>query len=189
MGIGGGHDGLVPGTPEQVEQSLRALLLARGATDEEIDAAIREDRIDLLAIDRLMVPSEHRHSSEQLFEATGLDPGVPARLWRALGFAEAEIDAEPFNDQDLEALRIVYGLISLRLASLETAVQLTRVMGSSMERLAEALVAASDVQGLGPRGEEGFLQAGIEDRMTIAQQVAFASEVVFPSVERLILYA
>jgi adenylate cyclase len=189
MGTGGGHDGLVPGTSEQVEQSLRALLLARGATDEEIDAAIREDRIDLLAIDRLMVPSEHRHSSEQLFEATGLDPGVPARLWRALGFAEAETDAESFNDQDLEALRIVYGLISLRLASLETAVQLTRVMGSSMERLAEALVAASDVQGLGPRGEEGFLQAGLENRMTIAQQVAFASEVVFPSVERLILYA
>lgn len=179
---------LQPGTPADVLASLRALLLARGVTPEELDAALHDDRLDLLVVDRLMVPSEHRHSGEHLFEATGLDAGVPARLWRALGFAETIGVDEPFDDHDLEALRIVYGLVSLGLASLDTAVQLTRVMGSSMERLAEALVAASDSPGLGTP-DPAVTAAGIPDHVAVAQQMAFASEVVFPSVERLIIYA
>jgi adenylate cyclase len=163
-------DELQPGAPDEIIASLRALLVARGVEPAEIDAAQREDRLDLLAVDRLLIATEHHHSTEQVYELTGLDDDVPARLWRALGFADVEGAGEPFNDQDLEALRMVYGLVSLGLASLDTAVQLTRVMGSSMERLAEALVAASDSRGLG-------------------MPVAFAAEVVFPSVERLILYA
>jgi adenylate cyclase len=189
------HEELQPGTPEQTLESLRTLLRARGATPEEIAAAEQEDRLDLLAVDRLLLPSEHRHSTEHVSQATGLEEGVPARLWRALGFAEPEDggseDAKPFTDQDLEALRMVNGLVSLGLASLDTAVQLSRVMGSSMERLAEALVAASDAPGTGSvvAADEGFLAAGMDDRLLVAQQVAFASEVIFPSVERLLLYA
>jgi adenylate cyclase len=182
------YEQLEPGTPEETAAGLRALLLARGATPAEIDAAEREDRLDLLAVDRLMIPSANRHLSEQVLEASALEEGVPARLWRALGFAESDDGLETFTDQDLEALRIVFGLVSLGLASVETAVQLTRVMGSSMERLAEALVAATDES---QRGTDvpGFLAGDGEDRLTVAQQVAFASEVVFPSVERLIVYA
>jgi adenylate cyclase len=181
------HDELQPGTAEETLQSLRALLLARGVSANEIEAAVAGDRLDLLAVDRLMVPSERHHGGEHLRQATGFDEEVAARLWRALGFADERAD-EAFNDQDLEALRMVYGLVSLGLASLDTAVQLARVMGSSMERLAEALVAASDSPGVGLTAN-GFLASGTDDRVTVAQQVAFASEVVFPSVERLLLYA
>lgn len=182
------YEQLEPGSSEQTVAGLRALLLARGATPAEIDAAEREDRLDLLAVDRLMIPSANRHMSEQVLEASALEEGVPARLWRALGFAEGVDGRETFTDQDLEALRIVFGLVSLGLASVDTAVQLTRVMGSSMERLAEALVAAADESHPGS-DMPGFLSGDLQDRLTVAQQVAFASEVVFPSVERLIVYA
>jgi adenylate cyclase len=181
-------EGLTPGTREEVTAGLRALLLARGVTAEEVDAAEREDRLDLLAVDRLMLPGREHHTGDDLYGAVALDPGVPTRLWRALGFADEAGAQDAFTEQDLEALQLVYGLVSLGLASLETTVQLTRVMGSSMERFAEALAGAFEPPGHGGAGR-GFLPPGVDDRLAIAEQVAFASEVVLPSVERLILYA
>jgi adenylate cyclase len=181
-------EGLTPGTREEVAAGLRALLLARGTTGAEVDAAEREDRLDLLAVDRLMSAGRERRSGDDVNDSVGLDAGVPARLWRALGFADEGVLTDAFTEQDLEALRIVYGLVSMGLASLETTVQLTRVMGSSMERLAEALAGAFEAPGHG-HPDPAFLPPGVDDRLAIAEQVAFASEVVLPSVERLIVHA
>lgn len=181
-------DGVTPGSREEVAAGLRALLLARGATAEEVDAAEHEDRLDLLAVDRLMAPGRERRIEGDVYDAVGLEEGVPARLWRALGFADEAAIADAFTEQDLDALRVVYGLVSLGLASLETTVQLTRVLGSSMERFAEALAGAFDAPGHGTQ-DPGFLPPGVDDRLSVAEQVAFAAEVVLPSVERLIIYA
>ncbi len=50
-----------------------------------------------------------------------------------------------FTDLDLEAVRIFQGLQALGTADVETAVQMARVIGSSMARIAEAELVPSDV--------------------------------------------
>ncbi len=178
---------LFGGTREEVAAGIKALLLARSVPEAEIDAAIEEDRLDLLVIDRLMLPSSQLHTPGQVWDSAGIKEELAERLWRALGFPDADDDVASFTDQDVEALRIVNGLVVLGLASEETAVQMTRVMGSSMARLAEALVAATDAGDVDH--PPVFLTAPDGDRLAFAQELAFASEVVLPNMERLIVYS
>jgi adenylate cyclase len=179
---------LVRGTREEVVESLRSLLLGRGVPASEVDAAVAEHRLDLLVADRLLLPSSWRQTPAQLLAAAGVDEEEGERLWRALGFPEVAEDEAAFTEQDLEALRTMQGLAALGLATPRTAVQLARVLGTSMARLAEALVSATDV---GPSsGVHALaLDAGDADDVALAQRIAFAAEVVLPSMERLILYA
>jgi adenylate cyclase len=175
---------LSPGSPEDALGAVRALLLARGVADDEITAAVAEDRLDLLAIDRLMMRSPAHLTPKELVEAAGFDGDEAARLWRALGFPEVSDEDPFFNEEDLEALRLVHGFVSLGIAPLDTTVQLTRVMGLSVARLAEAVVAAT---------EEGVVASvdnvGATDEIAIAERIAFASELVLPGMEQLIIYA
>jgi adenylate cyclase len=175
---------LSPGSPEDALAAVRALLLARGVADDEITAAVAEDRLDLLAIDRLMMRSPAHLTPKELVEAAGFDGDEAARLWRALGFPEVSDEDPFFNEEDLAALRLVHGFVSLGIAPLDRTVQLTRVMGLSVARLAEAVVAAT---------EEGIVatvdDAGATDEIAIAERIAFASELVLPGMEQLIIYA
>ncbi|MGH9298676.1 MAG: adenylate cyclase regulatory domain-containing protein, partial [Acidimicrobiales bacterium] len=138
-----------PGDPtlscrEDVELALRALLVARGVSDEEIDCAIAEDRIDLLVVDCLLLPGMPvPHTGPGVSEAAGIPEEQALRLWRALGFPEPG-DATVFTDQDVAALRTIRGMAELGVSTEESSVQVTRVLGSSMARLADAFVGASD---------------------------------------------
>jgi len=133
-------------SPEQVDEARRAavlvhikeLLLMRGATEEEIDKAVADGVIDLFVADRMLVPSRRRYTKMEVAELTGVSVDKLDRLWRALGFPAAGDADTVFTDLDLEAVRIYQGLQTLGAADLDTSVQLARVMGSSMARIAEA---------------------------------------------------
>ena len=133
-------------SPEQVDEAKRAaasvhikeLLLMRGATEEEIDKAVADGVIDLFVADRMLVPSRRRYTKMEVAELTGVSVDKLDRLWRALGFPAAGDADTVFTDLDLEAVRIYQGLQTLGAADLDTSVQLARVMGSSMARIAEA---------------------------------------------------
>ena len=133
-------------SPEQVDEARRAaalvhikeLLLMRGATEEEIDKAVANGVIDLFVADRMLVPSRRRYTKMEVAELTGVSVDKLDRLWRALGFPAAGDADTVFTDLDLEAVRIYQGLQTLGAADLDTSVQLARVMGSSMARIAEA---------------------------------------------------
>jgi adenylate cyclase len=73
-----------------------------------------------------------------------LQSGLPLddtrRLWRALGFPPVEEDAVVFTKADVEILRAVRGLVELQSAHMDDVLQLTRVIGRSLDRVADAQV-------------------------------------------------
>ena len=77
-------------------------------------------------------------------ELTGVDLPKLERFWRALGFADVDDDDLAFTHLDLEAVRLFQGMQALGAARTDTALQLARVIGSSMSRIAEAELVPGD---------------------------------------------
>ena len=117
---------------------VRRRLVDAGASQGEIDRAIADDVLDLLAVDVLVVPSRRRYTPGEVSERSGLDLAVLKQLWRALGFLETPDEESALGDMDLEAARDLKRLLDLGVIGLDTALPLARVIGSSMARVAEA---------------------------------------------------
>ena len=117
--------------------SLREKLVAHGVPEAEIDEAERNGTLLELAVDRILV-GQPRYTSEEIAEKADMDIEVLRRLWRALGFTDT--DERIFTDADLEAIGWVRRYNDEGLADLRVTTQLTRVVGSSLARIAEAQV-------------------------------------------------
>ncbi len=117
---------------------VRNRLLSLGCTEEEVDRAIADDVVDLLMVDRMLVPSERLLTQAQVAESTDISIEVARRFWRALGFLDVDDDDAFFTDMDLEAVRLFQSMVAMGLVDTESAVQMARVIGSSMARIAEA---------------------------------------------------
>ena len=117
---------------------VRFLLLGLGCTDEEIDRAVEDDVLDLLVVDRMLVPTETRLTQAEVAERTDIPLDVAKRFWRALGFLDVDDDEPAFTDMDIEAVQIFQSMVAMGLVDLDSAVQMARVIGSSMARIAEA---------------------------------------------------
>jgi adenylate cyclase len=117
---------------------VRSLLHDLGCTDAEIDRAVQDDVLDLLVVDRMVVPAERRMTQTQMAETTDISIETTRRFWRALGFLDVGEDDTVFTDMDIEAVRLFQSMVAMGLVDTETAVQMARVIGSSMARIAEA---------------------------------------------------
>ncbi|MCL4413692.1 MAG: adenylate/guanylate cyclase domain-containing protein [Actinobacteria bacterium] len=131
-------------------ERVRAFLADHGATEDEIARAEADEVLDLLVADRMLVPMERRYTRRRLAEMTGMPEELTQRFWRALGFADVPEDELAFTDLDLEAIVTFQAMLHLGVAEVESALQLARVIGSSMSRIADAEVspAASGLPGL-----------------------------------------
>jgi len=116
----------------------RAFLQARGLEDHEIEVAEKEGRLHLLVLDMLLLPHEPRYTQDEIAELAGLPVEEARRFWRALGFPDVAPEEVAFTDHDLNALTTVTGLIHLGLTDVDVAVQLARVIGQSMARIADS---------------------------------------------------
>ncbi|HEY2213777.1 MAG TPA: adenylate cyclase regulatory domain-containing protein [Acidimicrobiales bacterium] len=155
-------------------QHVRELLLANGATTEEIERAIADNVIDLFVIDRMLVPSRRRYTQSEVAELTGVNLQTLERFWRALGFPNVSDDDKAFTDLDLEAVRLFQGMQALGAARTDTALQLARVIGSSMARIAEAELVSGDVH------------ASDIDPVIAADAFASVADVTIPAMARLL---
>ncbi len=117
---------------------VKEILLMHGATEEEIDQAVADGVIDLFVAERMLVPSRRRYTRAEVAELTGVELDKLERFWRALGFASVDDDDRAFTDLDLEAVRLFQGMQALGATDMDTALQMARVIGSSMARIAEA---------------------------------------------------
>ena len=117
---------------------VRSLLHDLGCTDAEIDRAVEDDVLDLLVVDRMVVPAERRMTQTQMAETTDISIETARRFWRALGFLDVGEDDTVFTDMDIEAVRLFQSMVAMGLVDTESAVQMARVIGSSMARIAEA---------------------------------------------------
>jgi len=111
----------------------------------------------------------------------GVEPAECRRLWRALGFPPVEDDERFFTNSDVEILRAVRALIELRGADRDDLLQLTRVIGQSVARVADAQVnAVADRLGR-MRGERGSGE-------TTVAQLTSRIEGLAPSLEQFLGY-
>ena len=114
------------------------MLLEHGATEAEIEAAAGDDMLDLLAADRLLVPAERRYTVDDVSSLTTMPPDLSRKFWRALGFADVVASDAVFTDLDIEAIQIFQTMVAVGVAEVDTALQLARVIGASMARIADA---------------------------------------------------
>ena len=157
---------------------VRYLLLELGCSDEEIDRAVEDDVLDLLVVDHLLVPTGHRLTQSEVAGRTDISLDVAKRFWRALGFLDVDDDEPAFTDMDIEAVQLFQALVALGIVDLDSAVQMARVIGSSMARIAEAETAPGTTPILMSTG----------DSVLDADEFARQAEASIPAMTRLLEY-
>jgi adenylate cyclase len=113
-------------------------------SDDEIERARAAGLVGLLAIAAAALPGGARYTGEELAARAGIDRALSKRLWRALGFPDVGDDERVFTDADAEALSTVQAMIALGVTDVDVVVQLTRVIGSSQARIAEAMLSTNE---------------------------------------------
>lgn len=156
---------------DRVRRRLREV----GTTDEEIDRAVADDVLDLLAVDRLLVPAPRRYDQHEVAEFTGVPLETLRRFWRALGFLDVPEGDKSFTDLDIKAVELISMMVKLGIAEVDTAVHLTRVIGSSMARIAEAELARGSLPG-----------ADEEDSVLVADEFVSISDSMIPAMAGLL---
>lgn len=121
-------------------ERVRRFLLDHGAAPDEIEAARDEEVLDLLVAERLLAAPGRRYTEQEVAEQTGMPVELSRKFWRALGFPDPGPDDAVFTDLDVQALLTIEGFLAVGMVETDTAVQLARVIGSSMARIAEAEV-------------------------------------------------
>jgi adenylate cyclase len=157
---------------------VRAFLAAHGTPEDEIAEAEARDVLDLLVADRLLVPAARRYTQSEVSETTGMDLALTRRFWRALGFPDVDPDDRMFTDLDIEALMILRSMMDLGVADVDTGLQLARVIGSSMARIAEAEVSPT-LRVMAVGGRSG-------DSVEAADRFALLADRSLPAMARLL---
>ena len=169
----------VPGEEARRAEALsrvREILHLHGVGDDEIDRAVADGVIDLFVAERMLIPSRRRFTRGQVAEMTGVELPKLDRFWRALGFANVDDEDPAFTDLDLEAVRLFRSVQTLGATDTETAVQLARVMGSSMARIAEAELVP------------GNMVSSEIDPVLSAEAFASVADVTIPAMAKLLEY-
>ena len=122
-----------------------AFLLERGVPAEAIHRAEVERDLHLLVMEHLILPDPLKYTPVELADLAGIPLEELRRYWRSLGFPDVADDAVTFSDYDLAAITTLNGLLTFGMVDQEVALQMTRVIGSSMARIAEAEITASPV--------------------------------------------
>lgn len=88
-------------------------------------------------IEQTLLGGERRYTRVQVAETAGVDLDRARKLWMALGFAEVGDDDVVFTDGDIEALRLVAGLVDSGAIDMSEEVAVARTFGQTLSRLAE----------------------------------------------------
>lgn len=166
------------GDREAALARVRTLLLEAGADEQAIERAVADEVLDLLTVDLLLVPAKQQYSPREVSDMTGLPLETLQRLWRALGFRQAADDDRVLTAMDVDAVRNLQQLLQLGVTEMDSALQLARVIGSSMARIAEAGLL---------RGGEALKPD--EDSVLAADAFASVAEDTVPAMGRLLEFA
>lgn len=116
---------------------LCELLLDRGARWEDLERNVTN--LGAVSADLNLRGTGRRLTFAEAAERQGIDPDHARRAWRALGFSEPPPDEPALTEAEAELLGFIDNFSVLEP---ENALQLLRVMGSSVARMADAAVAA-----------------------------------------------
>jgi len=146
-------------------------LLASAGVPRAVIAEARSHRhLELLAIEHFVLPEPAEHDLAEIAEATGLSPALIGQLWRSLGFVEPRPGDRIFTAFDVDMLRTIGELLEVGRIDFDLTVQMARVIGSSLSRVASALIDSLDpsepTTRSGDRGRGGGGDA--DDRAALA---------------------
>ncbi len=157
---------------------VRSILQDLGCSDDEIDRAVADDVVDLLMVDRLLVPTTRNLTQADVAEVTGVPVELVHRFWRALGFLDLAEDEPALGEMDVEAVRLFQAMVAMGLADTDVAVQTARVIGMSMARIAAAQTGPGTTPILGSTG----------DSVLDADQFAKQADASLPAMAALLAY-
>ena len=118
------------------QRELLEYLVGQGATVEEMCAAARENRLPFVLGDRLISPGPPEFTLEQVSQRVGLPVATVSRCWRAAGFPAPARDVAVFAEADARVLEML--AVAVDAFGEDALVQMARVIGSSLARIAEA---------------------------------------------------
>ncbi len=146
---------------------LVSLLIALGVQDAEIGRARDDGTLVLLAIDRLALGQDLDFDLGAVVEATALPEDDVRHIWRSLGFPDPQPGERIFSTTDISNLTAVADLMRSGVVSPDVTYGMTRVIGSSMARVASALIDA-----VSARAEEVVASVGEDEMAQVLEPVA-----------------
>jgi adenylate cyclase len=132
---------LLEGVPEAERASRLALLerlQADGCTREELHAAHAAGRLSLLPVERLLA-RRRRHSLIEAARLAGLSDEYADVNHRSLGLPLPQDDEPVYDDDQLENLKVLRGMIDLGVPE-EDMHAISRIFGRASHRTAQAMV-------------------------------------------------
>ena len=148
-------------TEQEQPRTLRELVATLGIEQNEIERAEADGTLGLLAITRFIFPGEPKYTQAEVEEMTALGPQA-RRYWHALGFTDPPPDEKAFTDADVDMLKIVRQMLDLGLVGEDVTLQMARVIGASMARIAAAQIDAIEARLLAEEGAPTELADGNE---------------------------
>lgn len=150
--------------------SIEEALLAGGVEEEDIERAAAVGGLELLAIDRLLDDSPRELSQRDIAENTGLPVEDISQVWRALGFPHVQPDEKVYTQADADITAMVGSLLDRGLTDEDLTLQMARVIGQSLSRVAAAQVTVM-VDRQADRTEDEASEAPFADRSELLFQV------------------
>lgn len=167
-------DGL-EGEEREARERLLEKLAAEGVPLDQLQAAVAEDRLVLLPVERVL---GGRYTAAEIAERAGLSASWLLRIRRALGLPEPGPDDRVFGDADVPAAQALKVVIDAQLPD-EAILEISRVLGEGMSRLAATINA-------------GFAQAFIEPGDTerdLAERFGEMAEQLTPALSPILISA
>lgn len=169
--------------PSGVVTAMSDLLRSVGVPEDDIADAEGSGHLPLLVLEHLVLAESSDHDLAAVSAATGLSEDLITRVWRSLGFVEPRPGDSIFTDVDIDLLRTIGELLELGVIDDDLILQISRVLGSSLARIAAALVDAiepSDDEAIESRAGE-FLGPALPTRRGDPDGFAVVAPVLFPT--------
>lgn len=172
--VAGLLDGL-DATERQAREELLERLEAEGFSLEELKAAVEENRLALLPLERVL---GGRYTAAEIEERTGLSVELLMRIRRMLGLPGAEPNERVFGEEEVAAAQSTKMFIEAGIGE-EAIAEITRVLGEAMSRVASTTMAAF---------AETFLHPG-DSEQDVAWRFAALAEKLIPAFSPVLLAA
>lgn len=147
--------------------SVEQMLVEAGLDGSEVESAREHGHLELLAVDHFVIEEPTLYDLEDVSEQTGLTTEQIIQLWRSLGFVEPEPGDRSFTSVDIEVQATVARMLEVGLIDDALLGQMARVIGSSLARVASALIDTLDVADITDDGAEADVEAGDGDRPVV----------------------
>ncbi len=161
-------DGL-EGEDRAARERLLERLAGEGYSLDDLKAAVEEDRLALLLVERVL---GGRYTAQELEERTGFPASQMLRIRRLLGLPEPAPEDHVYGEEEIDAAKSISLFLESGLGE-DSIAEITRVLGEGMSRLAAATAAAF---------VDAFLQPG-DSEDEVAERFAALAEQLTPAID------